>query len=225
MKVIKRGLYIIIFIISLFIININAKAYNIYVDHNDITYTEENIYQEFSKIEGFNINKYPNIYCTKNIYDTATMNCYAFSKDIIFIENTNSSDLLISKEIENCNYYHLYFHKVHYNDNYGLLRECSFNSYNVIRWNNYTYSNFDFNVFDESTNLKYNKLDFSPYMLEEEEKVELEITIKGTEILNFILDKTKNIYEILINNQIFKLCLGVLLSYLIFMVIYRVLKK
>ena len=62
MKGIKRGLYIVVFIISLFIINITAKAYTI-LENDTVTINEEFIYNNLSTIDGFDIKEHSKIFC------------------------------------------------------------------------------------------------------------------------------------------------------------------
>ena len=221
MKAIKRGLYIAIFIISLFIINTNVKAVDIFTTTHSGVYTEKELYDEFSKVEGFNINEYKNIFCSSS---GSYGYCYALTDNTANSLTYIDSVLRIS-ETDNCGYYFVLLEKTYISNQLSTYRTCSHNDGRLVSPNNHTKSNFNFNFLSDTYNETYNVLDFSSYMSPEEEKEELEITIKGTELLNFMLDKTKNIYEVLIANQIFVLCLGVLLSYLIFIVIYKVIRK
>lgn len=215
MKAIKRGLYIALFIMSLFIINVNVKAFDLF-EYNGITYTEKELLDDFSQIDGFDKEINTNFHCRLSF---GTWYCYSFTD-----EQVNnfyySSDKYVKTSISggDCNYYYLQYSSFGFTSS---IKSC-INSF-FLDISDTIYSNYNFHLLTDEENEKINVLNFN--FDEVEEKEELEVTIKGTEILNFILDKTKNIYEVLMNNQIFQLCLGVLLSYLIFMVICRVIKK
>ena len=208
MKVIKRGLYIITFIISLFIINNKIFAFS-----DDYILTEEDIYNLVSK-QNIDLDLNPNIFC---YLSSERMKCYFFDDDVsnnIVITETYSGYL-----IENSIDTSLTFYSFKSFD--SIIAYTDSKIYLVLTGSESVFTNID-KIYNLSDYEKIYKLDIPS---DEEKEEELDITIKATNILNFILDKTKNTYEVLINNEIYQLCLGVLLSYLVFMVVYRVIKK
>ena len=173
MKVIKRGIYILTFIIALFIINVNVKAYDIFVTSHSGTYTEKEIFEEFSKVENFNINEYKNIYCTvSGTYGY----CYALTDDTVS-SLTYINYALSINETDNCGYYYILLERNDISKQKSLYRSCSYNNGQLTSISSKSSSNFNFNFFSDSDNSNYNKLDFSSYLIPEEEKPDLEITI------------------------------------------------
>lgn len=209
----KFILFLILFFTIFLPIN-DIKAYKISVPLH--SYTEEDIYNKFSLIEGFDINKYSSIACGEA---SLQFYCYAFLPGIELTYSENASNAFIGNT--DCDYF--FFNEGLYNSDSDSSGRKDCTSY-IVRLSAYegVYSNFD-----DGQGVAQNVLDFSEYMQEEsvEDKIELEITTKASNILTFILDKSSNLYSVIINNEIFKLCIGVLISYLIFLIFYKLIRK
>lgn len=198
-----------ILFISLFLVNVNVKAFE---NTHDITYDfiYNNVVLKAQENDNdFDFSVYNKFVCGPV---NSELYCRFFNETDLnkFVLENNGTNTNLSKS-EDFNYYYIFTNKTF--------------SYTIVRYQAISNSYYSGNVY---TNISdYKDLTNVIYLDDgtEDEVKELEVTIKGTEILNFMLDKTKNIYEVLIANQIFILCLGVLLSYLIFMVIYRALRK
>lgn len=167
-----------------------------------------------SKYTDFNFKEYRNVVCADA---SSYIRCRFYSTNDLDSFNIVSSEIKLTKSTKYCEV--KYYPNNHYTDPffYNNSNSHPYSYYNPIYITSYFIDKFE--------NEEKVLLDFSDYFGENEEpKEELEITIKATEVLDSMLDKTKNIYEVLINNQIFKLCLGVLLSYLIFIFLYKIFK-
>ena len=234
MKSIKRGLYIITFIISLFAINTNIKAYDINFT-DDITINEDYIYEKFIEVfPDFNIEEYPNILCDISLISSSgkVLKCYAFNnyaiENFVYVANTPSSSytqLQLSTTFDRSlgKYYMLgYYPELNKNQYSSYQNYFSLSSINITK--NQQFTNFELTGIDDEINSVVNVLDFSAYTGIQEPE-EPEINIKATNLLNFMLDKIKNIYEVLINNEIFKFILSIPLIYLCFIALSRIIKK
>ena len=205
MKGIKRGLYIIVFIISLFIINTNTKAFtnthNIdynFINENIILKVQEN-YPDFIQYDKFFCSVVSNdMYCR-----------FIKSSDLNKINpNYRNNNLYLSK-LEDFQYYNITLNK-------NLINmRVSLSSYSTTYYSpsDLAYTNID------------DYKDYDVFIYLDSGIKELEINIKATNLLNFMLDKIKNIYEVLINNEIFKFILSIPLIYLVFLVLSRIIKK
>ena len=214
MKGIRRLSYVLIFIISLFVINIKISA--ISLEEINEEYIYENYVQKLEETyEEFDINNYSNVVCDYYISSSSSLRCKFYSIDDMdkFTYTINYTSVYFNK-IEDFKYYSVNF------DGTEFKPSIKSASTSAINLNNYIiFSNIYTDVITD-----FRSLDFSSYLSPEEEVKELEITNKATILLNFMIDKTKNIYEVLINNEIFLLCIGILISYLIFMFLLRLRK-
>ena len=216
MKFLKKTILLIILIVSFCLINANVKAYDIF-EFNGITYTEKELLDDFSQMSGFDKSIHTKFYC---YYSYGVAYCYAFTDEQLSNEylTTSGKNIKITLPTENCKYYSLSYSKT--GNKNSSIREC----FNPIGFysTDPRYTNFDVYLYSDEENEQINVLNFN---FDEEEPKELEITISGTEILTSILDKTKNIYEVLISNQLFVLCSCILLSYLVFIILYKTIRK
>ena len=207
MKSLKKSLYTIILIISLFIINNQVFAFE-----SDYILTEDDVNYIITKYN-IDLEIDSNIFC---YLSDGRMDCYFLNDDVL-------SNTIISKT------YSGYSIK---NEIDTSLTRYTFKSLESILPYTDTYINYNIwgtqsiftnsdKIYDSITYDKIYKLNISS----EEEITEPEINIKATKLLNFIIDKSKNIYEVLINNEIFKLILCIPLIYLCFIVIYKLISN
>lgn len=232
MKAIKKGLYIITLIISLFIINSNIKAFEIDLKDN-VFMNEDDIYEKFIEYyPDFNINEYPNIICDNSQNSGRYLNCYAFNnytvENFIYTPKSLGNVSITLKDTFDINLAPFYYFV--YDPHTNTKTQGFYGKYLTISQlyikKTYHFINFELKGLDETLNSYYNKLDFSKYLQPQEPEVpELEINTKATKLLDFMIDKAKNIYEVLINNEIFKLILSIPLIYLCFLVLSRIIKK
>lgn len=199
-----------VFVASLFLINNNVKAF---ASTHEITYDfiYNNVVLKVQENNSdFSFDIYNNFFCST--YTSDFYCSFIQDEDLNKFYLEYSDDKVRAIEKEDFKFYYIQTNKDLSRNPYiqYISFYSSFKSGNV-------YTNIS--EYKDLTNVVY--LDNGI----EEKPEELEVTIKGTELLNFMLDKTRNIYEVLIANQIFVLCLGVLLSYLIFMVIYKSMRK
>lgn len=237
MKAIKKGLYIITLIISLFIINNKAKAYDIPFS-TDFTFNEDYIYERFIETwPDFDIKEYSNIHCSIGSSNNGVsgFKCYAFNS--YTIENLNYLGIIginnrfqLNDTADASKTKHYYFFYLPSTNSYVQKKINNSLSDIIYISNNKSFTNFDLPGFDDSKNASFNLLDFNKYINpvvpeEPEEVPEIEINTKATKLLDFMIDKAKNIYEVLINNEIFKLILSIPLIYLVFLALSRIIKK
>ena len=234
MKFKKIGLYITIFIISLFIINTNIKAYDINFT-DDITINEDYIYEKFIEVfPDFNIEEYPNILCDISMSGSLgkIITCYAFNnyaiENFVYVANkplNGYTQLQLSRTFDRrLGKYYLLGYYPESNKNQYSLYNSSFSINSITIYKNQQFTNFELIGIDDLINSVVNVLDFSAY-LGVEEPEEPKINIKATNLLNFMIDKTKNIYEVLISNDIFKFILSIPLIYLCFLAIYKLISN
>ena len=220
MNFLKKTLLLFTLVISFFLINANVKAYDIFNTTYKGMINEKDIYETFLTDVTFNPSSHKYIYCTASSQTSYYLYCFALTEDA-------KNNLVLNEEKINiigfsgCEYYTFNISKTNstylrYNHNY-----CS-SSISITYYPDYILSNFDFPFLSSSENKNINVLNFN---FDEEESKELEITVTGTEILTSMLDKTKNIYEVLIANQLFVLCSCILLSYLVFIILYKTIRK
>ncbi|MBQ9072129.1 MAG: hypothetical protein IJY25_03120 [Bacilli bacterium] len=210
MKFLKKTILLFTLVISFCLLGTNVKAFE---STHDITYDliyNNVVLKAQEENSDFDFNIYDKFVCSPVNSELYCNFIKGEDLDKFVLEYKNNSVYFTKKE--DYQYYYIYTNKTFsYVFVFSKTSSSSYYSGNV-------YTNIS--EFKDLTNVVY--LDSG---IVEETQEELEVTIKGTELLSFILDKTKNIYEVLISNQIFTLCLGVLLSYLIFMVIYRITRK
>lgn len=206
MKFLKKTILLFTLVISFCLLNSNVKAFDSTYDITyDFIYTNI-ILTAQEKNSDFSFDEYNHFWCTGSFY------CFFIkNSDLDKISLKYSNNQILQTTTGEVKYYRI-------STNINLIpptvRFSTLSSTNTFSANIYT----NISEYKDLTNVVY--LDDGV-----EEPKELEVTIKGSELLNFMLDKTKNIYEVLIANQIFVLCLGVLLSYLIFIILYKIIRK
>jgi len=220
MKGIKRGLYIVVFIISLFIINITAKAYTI-LENDTVTINEEFIYNNLSTIDGFDIKEHSKIFCR---ISSNYLYCYALSNEVSF--SKYNVKFLQCNNLNSVSNLKIFMFSYNISNNTFTTNTLTLSyQFNPNFKDSPFYSNFKDFEYENDENTHFDVLDFSKYMSSQEEPVNPEINIKATKLLDFMIDKIKNIYEVLINNEIFKFILSIPLIYLCFLALSKLIKK
>lgn len=211
---------ILISFISIFVFTNKISATDMFT-YNGVLFTEDTIYERFiTKFTDFDINKYSNIYCYK---ESGYYFCYAIDNEYLntmILKSSTDTTLTYTGSTSLGGGIKGYF-----------LNIKSPSSSSSKGWNsNYTitldeaYSNFYFPEMTEEQKSKITKIDFSKYT-ESTEDDEPEINIKANKLLIFIIDKTKNIYELIINNPMLLFIISIPLVYVCFLIIYKIFKR
>lgn len=162
MKIFLRNKKIfLIFTFSLLFLFVNRVSATDMFYNNSILYNEDLIYEDFSTIDGYNINNYPNIFCHRSgdSYD-----CYSLSTDLINSLEYDSLYEMYKIKLEDCHYYYLSRYKYSFDFSITEKRNCSYNNSFISLTTREAYSNFYFNGFTDEQNSLVTKISFSKYI-------------------------------------------------------------